>query len=366
MQLAEITRHLEQIAPLSYAESWDNVGLLVGDPKQEIKRGILCIDYTPEVAKEAESNGCDLVIAYHPPIFKGLSKVVASGASALVFDAIRRGVAIYSPHTALDVADGGTNDVLADIVKLVDRQALRLSTPKQTEVKIVTFVPEKDVEVVANAIFKSGAGVIGDYSSCSFRTAGTGTFLGSEKSNPAVGQAGKFESVAEIKLESIAPINRLPTIVAALRAAHPYEEPAMDIVQLVSPPNGAGIGRIGRFDQPTDRQEIISALKNALNLDQLLIAGPNEGKASTAAICAGAGGDFLPDALAQNADIYITGELRHHDAIAAAREGMTVICTLHSNSERITLTKLSERLSSLMPQVQWKLSQADRDPFVIR
>ena len=144
MQLTQLIDAMEQIAPTRHAESWDNVGLLVGDPRQEISAAMLAIDYTPEVACEAAGAKCDLIIAYHPPIFDGLKRVTSAGSSAAIFDAIRRGVAIYSPHTALDVADGGTNDLLADVLGMTDRSPLKLAETKSTQFKLVTFVPHDE------------------------------------------------------------------------------------------------------------------------------------------------------------------------------------------------------------------------------
>ncbi len=360
MRLADVIDHLDQIAPPQYAEAWDNVGLLVGDREQIVRKAILCIDYTDAVAEEAKREGCDFAIAYHPPIFKPLTRVTES---SLIFDAIRRGVAIYSPHTALDVAEGGTNDALADVIGLVDRQPLKLPDPRAAEAKLVTFVPPQQVDTVAHAMFQAGAGRIGDYSSCSFRTLGVGTFFGEKGANPTVGQAGKLEQVDEIKLETIVPIRRLPTVVAALRASHPYEEPAFDVVQLIAPPAARGLGRIGRLDEPVYRDVLFGRIKHALGIDHILIAGPTNGPVHTAAVCAGSCGDLLDEAIARKVDLYLTGEMRHHDALKAARAGVTVACVLHSNSERITLSRLRDRLAQAMPAVSWGLSQADRDPF---
>lgn len=360
--LSDIVHHLEQIAPTTMAESWDNVGLLVGDPQQKVSGAMLCIDYTDAVAAEARREKCELVIAYHPPIFKPLNRVVAG---SMIFDAIREGMAIYSPHTALDVADGGTNDVLADIVGLVDRRPLRLPEAKAQQAKLVTFVPKDHVDAVSRAIFHAGAGQIGHYASCSFRTSGTGTFKGDETTHPTVGKAGQLEEVEEMKIETVVPVDRLATVVAALRAAHPYEEPAFDIVQLIAPPTVRGMGRIGRLDQPVFRDVLIGRIKQALNVDHLLIALPTTGPVHTAAVCAGSCGDLFTSALSDGVDLYLTGEMRHHDALHCAEAGMTVICTLHSHSERVTLSRLADRLQSQFRQVRWLLSGSDRDPFSI-
>lgn len=363
MQLSELVRALEQIAPTRYAEPWDNVGLLVGDPGQNVSKVLLAIDYTPEVAEEGRQIGCDMVVAYHPPIFAAIKRVVAGG---VVFDALRRGVAIYSPHTALDVAEGGTNDVLCDILGLAGRSPLKLGEVKQSQYKLVTFVPEEHLERVSRALFDAGAGRIGNYTSCSFRSAGTGTFFGEEGTNPAVGQSGKLEQSPELRIETVVPIARVADIVAALRKSHPYEEPAFDLQQLAAPPEGIGIGRVGNFAAPTDRNDVVARLKSGLEIEHLLVAGPSQGTATRAAVCAGACGELLNDALAQKVDVYVTGEMRHHDALRAAAAGVTVICTLHSNSERVTLRHLKSRLEQLAPGPAYHLSRLDRDPFLIR
>jgi len=247
MLLRELLTHLEELAPTRHAESWDNVGLLAGDPGQEVRTALLAIDYTPEVAREARELGCELVIAYHPPLFNAVKRVVFPDP---IFDAIRNGVALYSPHTALDVAEGGTNDLLADLLGLAPspgRQPLRFIEPKAGEHKLVTFVPESHVEAVAMALFEAGAGRIGHYERCSFRTPGTGTFIGGAESHPTVGSRGAYEQTPEIKIETLCPISRLPDALAALRRAHPYEEPAFDIVKLAAPADKIGQGRIGNL-----------------------------------------------------------------------------------------------------------------------
>jgi dinuclear metal center YbgI/SA1388 family protein len=363
MKLQDAIDALEQIAPTQHAEPWDNVGLLAGDPRQDVSRALLAIDYTDDVAGERELLGCELVIAYHPPIFSAIKRLTAGH---LVFDAIRRGVAIYSPHTALDVAEGGTNDVLCDVLGVQRRSPLKLSDPKATQYKLVTFAPESAVEKVSAALFEAGAGHIGKYSSCSFRNSGTGTFFGEEGANPAVGRSGRLEQSPKVRIETVVPISKVVQVIEALRAAHPYEEPAFDLNQLAAAPEGIGLGRVGEFDTPVERMELLARIKHGLELDHLLVAGPLEGTVNRVAACAGACGELLDDAIAREARLYLTGEMRHHDAIKAARAGMTVVCTLHSNSERAALKRLKQRLESLVPELACHLSRQDRDPFSIR
>jgi dinuclear metal center YbgI/SA1388 family protein len=366
MQLSDLVDALEEIAPTHHAETWDNVGLLIGDPKQTITRAMLTIDYTPAVAHEAAEAGCDLIVAYHPPIFDAVKRITAAGPTGLIYDAIRRGIAIYSPHTALDVADGGTNDMLADAIGIPaeSRMPLRLIEPKASQYKLVTFVPEKDVDRVAAALFDAGAGRIGNYSQCSFRSAGTGTFFGEAGSAPAVGRSGQLEEAPEIRVETVMPIARLADVLAALRDSHPYEEPAFDLVQLAAPPEQRGQGRVGMMP-PAPRMQVIERIQRALNLKHLLIAGPTDGDITRAACCAGACGDLLNDALKAGAELYLTGEMRHHDAITAAGAGMTVVCTLHSNSERAVLNRVAKQFNDRLPDFPVTISQSDRDPFTI-
>lgn len=362
MNLGQLLNILEDLSPTRLAEPWDNVGLLVGDPDQSVSKATLAIDLTPAVLAETIAFGSELVIVYHPPIFKPI-KSLRSGNP--VFHALRNGLAIYSPHTALDVAEGGTNDMLADALWLSDRRPLRIPSPASKQCKLVTFVPVEHVEQVSQAMFNAGAGVIGDYTCCSFRSEGLGTFFGQEGTNPTVGQAGRLETAREVRIETVVPLSKLTDVVAAMRSAHPYEEPAFDLVQLLAAPEGVGMGRIGEFAEPFERTALFGRIKRELNLDHLLIAGPRDGLVKRVAVCAGSCGDLLEEAIRQKAELFLTGEVRHHDALRAAAAGMTVVCTLHSNSERAVLNRLAVKLAERAPQVQFIVSREDRDPFMI-
>lgn len=363
------TQHLitamEKIAPTRYAEAWDNVGLIVGDSSQSISKLLLTIDYTPAVAQEAQDRSCDAVVAYHPPLFDAVKRVTANGSTDLIFDAIRRGVTLYSPHTALDVAPGGTNDMLADALMLTEVSPLRRSKPLVRNYKLILFSPKDHVEQVSQAIFDAGAGWIGRYSQCSFRSGGTGTFFGEEGAHPSVGQAGKLEFADEIRLETVLPIDRVEAVLAAMRKVHPYEEPAFDLVKLAAPPEHLGIGRVGKIPGEATAEMLINHLKRELDLSRVLIAGDVNKIIKRAAVGAGACGNLLDDAIAAKADLYVTGEMRHHDALKAVRAGLVVVCTLHSNSERAVLKRLKARLGQEIPNLPIDLSEMDRDPFVI-
>jgi dinuclear metal center YbgI/SA1388 family protein len=360
MQLQKIIDAMEQIAPLKYAETWDNVGLLVGDSQQEVTGAMLCIDYTAAVAQEAVAAKCNVIIAYHPPIFSPLKRITADN---LIFTAIKQGTAIYSPHTALDSVRGGINDLLADKLDLQNRVPLRLLQVSDKYFKLVIFVPEEAIEKLSAALFSAGAGHIGNYSQCSFRTAGTGTFFGEEGTNPTVGERGQLEQAPEVRLETIVPQANLSAVITALYKNHPYEEPAFDLLPLTTVPNLIGQGRIGTLPSATSRKIIIDKIKQELALESVLVAGPMEGTITRVACLAGAGGEFLDDAITQGAQLYFTGELRHHDALKAAQAGMTVVCTLHSHSERLVLKSLQQQLAEKCSGLKVQIATTDREPF---
>lgn len=357
---------MERIAPTRFAADWDNVGLLVGDPDAPLHRALLAIDATPAVYAQARELGASALIAYHPPIFKPVHRITRG---SIAFDAVRDNIAIYSPHTALDAADGGTNDVLADAVGIsrVDRAGLEAPKPTESHYKLATFVPEDAVDRVAEALFEAGAGRIGAYSKCSFRTQGEGTFFGDPtESNPVVGAAGRFERAREVRLEVLVPVARLAAVLAAHRAEHPYETPAMDLFKLATPAEHKGFGRIGPLDEPAPVSIVIERIKRALRLDHVLVAGPVDQLVRTAAVGAGATGEMLSSVLRAKADLFVLGEMRHHDALRAASANTTVVMTMHSNSERATLEVLRARLAAALSGVELIVSDRDRDPFAVR
>jgi dinuclear metal center YbgI/SA1388 family protein len=304
-------------------------------------------------------------MAYHPVIFKSISRITAD-TSPVLFRALQSGMAIYSMHTALDVAIGGTNDVLAEIVGLSDPQPLQPADAK-SDCKVVVTCPRDDVEAVASGAFRAGAGQIGEYSHCSFRLPGEGTFFGGAGANPAVGQAGRMERVEEVRLEVTAPADGVDAVRAAITAAHSYETPAIDIYQLRAGPSGRGMGRVGDLPRATKRSTLLGRIKRGLDIKHLLLAGGEqaEPRITRVAVAAGSCGPMWQSAVRGGAELYLTGEMKHHDALAAAAAGLSVVCVGHSNSERVTLARLAERLGAELPDLRVSVSTADRDPFTI-
>ena len=363
MKVSDVVTVLESLAPPSLATKWDNVGLLIGDEGRPAGRLMLCIDLTEPVLAEAIASKVRMVMAYHPVIFKDVSRVTRS-AQPVVYEAARRGIAVYSMHTALDAAPGGTHDVLAGVLGLEAPAPLE-PVDGAANCKIVVFVAPDHVAAVSRAAFDAGAGRIGDYTQCSFRTGGIGTFRGGAATNPTVGKAGQFEQAEELRLEVIAPCRCVAGVVAAVRAAHSYEEPAIDVYPLAPALEGHGMGRIGPLRRPAAPKALIERVKRAAKLTKLLVASAGRDTVTTAAVAAGACGSLYKAAVAAGATFYLTGEMRHHDALAAAAAGMTVVCMGHSNSERITLPVLKRRIRKALPALDVVISRRDRDPFQI-
>lgn len=356
---------METIAPTALAQSWDNVGLIAGDPDAALRTVLTCIDLTPDVAKEAIRIKADLVLAYHPPIFKPIGSLRADsdGTDAVVYQCIRHGLNIYTTHTALDAADGGTNDVIATLCGADQTEPIEyVDQPGAQEFKLVVFVPSKSLEKVAAAMFDAGAGRIGDYTHCSYRSAGRGTFYGGDSTNPAVGRKGRLQFVDETRLETVVPSAKLPAVVKAMIAANPYEEPAFDIYPL-KPSPVRGIGRIAGLKRATTLSSLARKLKRATGSPCTQIVGAPDAKVNRVVVVVGAAGDLPLRAGLTRSDAVITGEIRHHDALMFQRIGCGAIALGHWSSERPVLASLSRRIKEALPGVSVRISKRDREPF---
>lgn len=361
--LADVCTAMEKVAPTGLAQSWDNAGLLVGDARASVGRVLACIDLTAAVVDEAIRKKTDLILAYHPPIFKPISSIRgdSSGTDAPVFRCIQNGIAVYAMHTALDAAEGGTNDVMASLCGITRTEPVEyVDRPRVDECKLVVFVPPDQVERVADAMFAAGAGHIGDYSRCSYRLSGQGTFFGDDTTSPTIGQRGRMEYVDEIRLESVVPSTALPSVLAAMIKAHSYEEPAFDIYPLKARPI-RGIGRIGRLPHPITLKGLARKLKRATQAAGIQIVGPPDRKAERAVIVVGAAGTLPFRTPLSSADVIVTGEIRHHDALAIRRLDATAIALGHWASERPVLPEVTKRLEEAVPGIVAHVSSADRD-----
>jgi dinuclear metal center YbgI/SA1388 family protein len=360
--VAELSKWLERFAPLDLAESWDNVGLLCGDGAAPVKRVMTCLTVTPESSQEAIRDGAGLIVTHHPIFFRPTKRIRSDDPhGAIVWNLARAGVAVYSPHTAFDNCVGGINDHLAERFGLLDIGPLR-SSPAGGGFKVVVVAPRSDRDAVLEAAFAAGAGRIGDYEQCSFSSPGRGTFFGTEDANPAVGQAGRRETVREWKIEVVCSSQRLAGVLAAVRSRHSYEEPAIDVVPLHPQPSGPGIGRVGRMPRPSRLADFATVVAKALGSPATQFVGDADRRIERLAIVCGAGDDFIPDA-ARTADALLTGEARFHQALEASELGVGLILAGHHATERPGVEALAARLQEAFPNVTVWASRHERDPL---
>jgi len=362
LTIADVVRHLESIAPLRRAAEWDNVGLLLGSSTAKVERILTCLTVTPEVAAEAVQWRANLIVSHHPILFRPVKQLTdATSEGRLLLELIRADVAVFSAHTAFDDCAGGINDQLAQKLDLSDVRPLRpwSSEPK---CKLVVFVPDQDLVRVSDAIFAAGAGIIGQYSQCSFRLTGTGTFFGSDAANPTVGEKGRREEVSEWRLEAVCPQSLAANVVAAMRKAHSYEEPAYDLYPLAAEASSLGNGRMGRLKEPATLQSLAGKVRAALACGPVQLIGEAGRTVHQVAVACGAAASFLDDAIRSKADVFFTGEARFHDYLRAQASGIAMILPGHYATERLGVEQLAIQLARQWPGVEARASQRDADP----
>jgi dinuclear metal center YbgI/SA1388 family protein len=318
VRLADVIEALDDAYPPRLAQSWDSVGLVCGDPGDTLDSVTVAVDATPAVVDEVPESG--LLLAHHPLLLRGVDTVAASTPKgALVHRLIRTGRSLFTAHTNADSASPGVSDALAHALGLTVEAPLEPA--EQSLVggdfdKWVVYVPRENAEAVQAAVFGAGAGHIGDYSHCSWSVEGIGQFLPHEGASPAIGSVGTVERVAEDRFEVVAPAQARAAVLAAMRAAHPYEEPAFDIFALLPPPGDAGLGRIGALPQPESLRAFVARVGTALPQTSwgVRAAGDPDMPVSRVAVCGGAGDSLLATAAAAGIQAYVTADLRHHPA----------------------------------------------------
>lgn len=363
--VADVVSHLDAFAPPHTAAEWDNVGLLVGDPGDPVERVMTCLTLTDDVAEEAIVERVQLIVSHHPLPFRAIKKLTANtGEGRVLLPLLRAGIAVYSPHTAFDNCPGGINDGLCSRLGLTNVMSLR-KKPIGGTFKLTVFVPDSDLAKVSDAVFAAGAGRIGindRYKECSFRVPGTGTFFGGDEANPTIGQRGRREEVAEYRLETVVPESKLASVVAAMRQAHSYEEPAFDLYPVsVIPPWGEG--RMGEFAKPMPLNELVARVKQELSTSGVQLVGESNKRIRHMAMACGAAGEFLNDAIKAQADCFLTGEMRFHDALSARAAGIAVILPGHYATERPGIEDLAIRLGQAFPTCMVWASRSERDPL---
>ncbi|SDD70666.1 Nif3-like dinuclear metal center hexameric protein [Rhodococcus tukisamuensis] len=369
--LSEVISVLEAAYPPALAESWDSVGLVCGDPADEVTRVLIAVDATAAVVDEAIAGGAQLLLVHHPLLLRGVDTVGAhTPKGALLHRLIRSGCALYTAHTNADRADPGVSDALAAALGLTVTGPLQ-PAPSERLDKWVVLVPAADTETVRDALFAAGAGEIGEYRNCSWTVAGTGQFLPSAAANPTLGEAGRLEHVAEDRVEVVARRSLRGRVLAALRAAHPYEEPAFDVFELADLGSSLGIGRVGVLPEPETLREFAERVHRALPVTEwgVRAAGDPDAPIRTVAVCGGSGDSMLGAARSLGVDAYVTADLRHHPADEHLRGGgPALVDVAHWASEQPWCAQAAAVLDARfagMPEWSAAVSTTRTDPWTV-
>ncbi len=345
---------IERIAPVRFALPDDRVGLQIGDAGQNVKAGVVTLDWSDDLIGFAASKRAQAIVAHHPIIWEPISRVTSED---LRGRAIRRLVreldaAYIACHTNWDAAPGGVSDTLAGLLGLKDARPFGVGA-KCGYLKLVAFCPEESVQKLVDALSAAGAGVIGLYERCAYFSPGTGTFKGGEGSNPSVGAAGRIEEVPELRLEMRVPKDRAAAAEAALRRAHPYEEPTYDLYPLEVSAE-MPLGRIGALPDPLSLAELATMVDSSLSTRSLAWGDPSA-RVSKVAVAGGAGDEFWREARRAGADAFVTGEVRQHAALEASQSGMGIVSAGHFATEHPGCAALRDRLAAELPGIEWHL-----------
>lgn len=363
MTIREITNYLETVAPLAYQESYDNSGLIVGNPSQEVKNVLLCLDSIETIIDEAIEKNCQLVIAHHPIVFSGLKKITGKNyIERTILKAIKNDIAIYACHTNLDnVLQNGVNQKIANKLSLHNQAIL---APKSGELqKLVSFVPTAHKEEVLNNLFQAGAGHIGNYSHCSFSNQGKGSFKAGNYTNPFVGKIGETHFEDESRIEVIYPKHLKNNIISTLIKAHPYEEVAYDIYNLENQHSQVGSGIVGELEQATPVMDFLESLKLAMNVNCVRYTKPHIKEVKKIAVCGGSGSFLLGNAIANQADVFITADYKYHQFFDA--DNKIIIADIgHFESEQYTINLFEEILSAKFQNLNFVKTEITTNPVL--
>jgi dinuclear metal center YbgI/SA1388 family protein len=353
--------------PPALAEEWDNAGLQAGDPGAELNRVLLCLDPTEHALDAAREAGAQALLSHHPLIFRPLRNLTPGDETGrILFRAVREGVAVLCAHTNLDRAAPGLNDWLAERVGLMDISPLAADRGGDL-LKLVVFVPRGYEGAVADALFKGGAGRIGNYDRCSFAAAGTGTFRPGAGTDPFLGRRGETERAGEVRLETILPREAQGKVLEKMLRAHPYEEVAYDLIPLANRRPHVGLGRIGRLAQPAALADFAAGVKTALGAGSLRLVGDCARMVAKVAVCGGSGASLLGEAARQGADVLVTGDLKYHEARSAEARGMAVIDAGHFATEHLMIRGMAAALRGEAERrglnIEFIEMEGEEDPF---
>ncbi|MCI0706360.1 MAG: Nif3-like dinuclear metal center hexameric protein [Ignavibacteriae bacterium] len=342
MTIADIEHIIEAWAPKWIAWEKDNVGLQLGDRSRHVSKILVALDVTEKIVTEAIAQRAELIVSHHPLLFRPLKAVTTTDETGkLVLKLAKSNIAVYSAHTNLDFTKHGVSFAFAEKFGLTN---IRFLSPlKGLSSKIVVFVPQEHVERVADAMSDAGAGVIGEYSSCSYRISGTGTFRGSASTNPFIGTANKLETVEEVRLEMIAPRGAVNTIVSAMKTAHPYEEIAYDVYPLENDSTNYGMGAIGDLPNSMPLKSFLQLVKKSLKAEAVRYTAGAKQRVQKIAVCGGSGSDLLQTAVRANADAFVTADVKYH-TYHSAEGTIALVDAGHWETEQVILEPLAKRL----------------------
>ena len=361
MKIKEVVSALEMTAPLPLQDGFDNAGMQVGLTDAEVDGALLCLDVTEAVVDEAVARGCNLIVAHHPLLFKGCKRITGQTyVERCLLKAIQNGITIYAAHTNLDNAQGGVNFMIARRLGL---EHVRILAPREDSLlKLVTFVPTAQADEVRRALFTAGCGCIGDYDSCSYNLAGEGTFRASEGTHPYCGQVGSLHREPETRIETILPAYRQATVIRALLAVHPYEEPAYDLYPLKNTWAQAGSGVIGELPEALTELDFLRRVKREFEVGCVRHTRLTGREIRTVALCGGAGAFLIPNALGAHADAFLTGEIRYHEYFG--RENDILLAEIgHYESEQYTKDLLAEILRRAFPTLRLEMTRVNTNPI---
>ncbi len=361
IRIKDIISFLEAKFPPALQENYDNSGFLVGNANEVFQKAIISIDFTEEVLQEALSKEANLIITHHPLIFKGLKKLTGNNSiEKLVISCIKNNLNLYSIHTNFDNLTSGTNNYIASKLGLLNAQVLR---PLENQfLKLVVFCPKTHEEKVRQAIFEAGAGTIGNYDNCSFNAEGIGSFRASDGANPFVGAVGENHFEPETRIETILPKYLKSKVIKVMIDAHPYEEVAFDIYPVENQANHIGAGIVGNLPEALEPQTFLQKLKEITNAACIRHTQFVGNEIKRVAICGGSGAYLIKDAIGQNADIYITGDIKYHDFFEA--EGKLILCDIgHYESEQFTKEILCDLLKEKFPTFAFLKSDIVTNPI---
>ncbi|WP_289053601.1 Nif3-like dinuclear metal center hexameric protein [Carboxylicivirga marina] len=360
MQIQEIINELEQFAPSALKEDFDNVGLLVGDASHQATGVLITLDITEQVIDEAIKIGCNLIVSHHPIMLSGLKKINGRNATErMVIKAIQNNIALYASHTNADSVINGVSGKMCE--KLGLENCKILSPKKENLLKLVTFVPTEHAEKVREAIFKAGAGQIGNYDACSYNTSGEGTFRAGHGANPFVGEVGKIHQEEEVRIETILPAYLKGRIIGALLNAHPYEEVAYDLYPLANEWTTTGIGMVGELPHEVDEATFLNRLKNTFQTGCVRYTNLLNKPIKRVALCGGSGSFLLGKAIGAKADVFVTGDIKYHQ-FADAEDRILIADIGHFESEQYTKEVFFEILTKKFSNFAIHLSNVNTNP----